>query len=140
MLFRSEGRGEQLLKTDQDNGLILRDGYTPPDNLTEICNAFSQALTSFGYPECPGHIMVNNPMWRKNATDFGRMVQQWLLQPSAESLMNLAIFLDAHAVCGDAHLLAHAQQALMRLATDNDAMLARFASDRKSTRLNSSHT
>ena len=22
----SEGRGEQLLKTDQDNGLILRDG------------------------------------------------------------------------------------------------------------------
>ena len=26
----SEGRGEQLLKTDQDNGLILRDGYVPP--------------------------------------------------------------------------------------------------------------
>jgi CBS domain-containing protein len=30
-------------------------------------------------------------------------------------------------VCGDAHLLQHAQHALMRLATDNDAMLARFA-------------
>jgi CBS domain-containing protein len=26
----SEGRGEQLLKTDQDNGLVLRDGYVPP--------------------------------------------------------------------------------------------------------------
>ncbi|WP_373800649.1 DUF294 nucleotidyltransferase-like domain-containing protein, partial [Delftia acidovorans] len=26
----SEGRGEQLLKTDQDNGLLLRDGYAPP--------------------------------------------------------------------------------------------------------------
>ena len=123
----SEGRGEQLLKTDQDNGLILRDGYTPPENLEIICQTFSQALSAFGYPECPGNIMVNNPMWRKTAYDFGQMVQQWLLMPDADSLMNLAIFLDAHAVCGDAHLLQQAQQALMRLATDNDAMLARFA-------------
>jgi len=123
----SEGRGEQLLKTDQDNGLILRDGYTPPENLELICQTFSQALSAFGYPECPGSIMVNNPMWRKTAYDFGQMVQQWLLMPDADSLMNLAIFLDAHAVCGDAHLLQQAQQALMRLATDNDAMLARFA-------------
>jgi CBS domain-containing protein len=123
----SEGRGEQLLKTDQDNGLILRDGYTPPANLDDICQQFSQVLGRFGYPECPGNIMVSNPMWRKTAYDFGQMVQQWLLMPDADSLMNLAIFLDAHPVCGDAHLLEHAQQVLMRLATDNDAMLARFA-------------
>ncbi len=123
----SEGRGEQLLKTDQDNGLILRDGYPAPANLDAICQTFSEALSAFGYPECPGRIMVNNPMWRKTAYDFGQMVQQWLLMPDVDSLMNLAIFLDAHAVCGDAHLLAQAQQALMRLATDNDAMLARFA-------------
>ena len=123
----SEGRGEQLLKTDQDNGLILRDGYTPPENLDDICQQFSQALGRFGYPECPGHIMVSNPMWRKSAYDFGQMVQKWLLMPDADSLMNLAIFLDAHPVCGDAHLLERAQQVLTRLATDNDAMLARFA-------------
>nr|WP_315262509.1 DUF294 nucleotidyltransferase-like domain-containing protein [uncultured Limnohabitans sp.] len=123
----SEGRGEQLLKTDQDNGLILRDGYTPPGNLEAICQDFSNALTAFGYPECPGHIMVNNPLWRKTAYDFGQMVKQWLLMPDANSLMNLAIFLDAHAVCGDAHLLQEAQLVLQRLATDNDAMLARFA-------------
>jgi CBS domain-containing protein len=124
----SEGRGEQLLKTDQDNGLILRNGYDAPADLDAICQRFSQALASFGYPECPGHIMVSNPSWRKSAGDFGQMVQQWLLMPSPDSLMNLAIFLDAHAVCGDAHLLSEVQQALMRLATDNDAMLARFAS------------
>jgi CBS domain-containing protein len=123
----SEGRGEQLLKTDQDNGLILRDGYTPPDNLDAICHDFSQALSAFGYPECPGHIMVSNPMWRKTGYDFGQMVKQWLIMPEVDSLMNLAIFLDAHAVCGDVHLLQDAQQVLMRLATDNDAMLARFA-------------
>ena len=124
----SEGRGEQLLKTDQDNGLILRNGYDAPADLDAICQRFSQALSSFGYPECPGHIMVSNPQWRKSASDFSQMVQQWLLMPSPDSLMNLAIFLDAHAVCGDAHLLTDVQQSLMRLATDHDAMLARFAS------------
>lgn len=124
----SEGRGEQLLKTDQDNGLLLRDGYTPPDDLETICNAFSAVLQRFGYPECPGHIMLNNPEWRGSVSDFGRRAREWLLMPSADSLMRLAIFLDAHAVAGDAALLAGVRQQLQSLATDNDALIARFAS------------
>lgn len=27
----SEGRGEQIIRTDQDNALILRDGFDCPD-------------------------------------------------------------------------------------------------------------
>lgn len=123
----SEGRGEQLLKTDQDNGLILRDGYAPPDNLDAICQQFAGALKDFGYPECPGHIMVSNPQWRMSASEFGQMTRQWLLLPDANSLMNLAIFMDAHAVCGDASLLEEVQHSLALMATDNDAMLSRFA-------------
>jgi CBS domain-containing protein len=124
----SEGRGEQLLKTDQDNGLVLRDGYTPPDDLADICNRFSIALASFGYPECAGHIMVNNADWRNTAAGFGQMARQWLIMPDGDSLMKLAIFMDAHAVCGDAHLLEAVEEGLSKLATDNDAMLSRFAS------------
>jgi CBS domain-containing protein len=124
----SEGRGEQLLKTDQDNGLVLRDGFTPPDDLADICDRFSAALASFGYPECAGHIMVNNPDWRNTAAGFGQMARQWLIMPDGDSLMKLAIFMDAHAVCGDAHLLDDVEAGLSKLATDNDAMLNRFAS------------
>jgi len=124
----SEGRGEQLLKTDQDNGLILRDGYAPDLNLAEICNRFSAALCDFGYPECPGNIMVSNPVWRQTAADFGQMTRQWLLLPTPDTLMSLAIFLDAHSVCGDANLLEGVRRDVFSLVTDNDAMLARFAS------------
>jgi CBS domain-containing protein len=123
----SEGRGEQLLKTDQDNALILRDGYAPPADLAAICQRFSSALESFGYPPCPGNIMVSNPMWRKSAHEFSDMAKGWLLAPNADNLMNLAIFMDAHAVCGDGKLLAQVQGELSKLATDNDPMLARFA-------------
>jgi CBS domain-containing protein len=123
----SEGRGEQLLKTDQDNGLVLRDGFTPPADLADLCERFSQALANFGYPECAGHIMVNNPDWRHSASNFGQLTRQWLIMPDGDNLMKLAIFMDAHAVCGDARLLQTVQEGLTKLATDNDAMLNRFA-------------
>lgn len=123
----SEGRGEQLLKTDQDNGLILRNGYSPPDDFDAVCQGFSAALDGFGYPPCPGRIMVSNPQWRKSAAEFGQVARQWLLLPDHDSLMNLAIFMDAHAVCGDVRLLEGVRSGLMEIATDNDAMLNRFA-------------
>jgi len=123
----SEGRGEQLLKTDQDNGLVLRDGYTPPDDLGAICDRFSQALADFGYPECPGRIMVSNPAWRHPCAEFGETVRRWLLIPSPDSLMDLAIFIDAHAVCGDPALLEAVRGEVFKLTLDNDVLLARFA-------------
>ena len=71
--------------------------------------------------------MLSNPAWRMPVADFSRTVREWLVMPSPDSLMNLAIFLDAHAVAGDAALLAGVRDALWSLATDNDVMLARFA-------------
>lgn len=123
----SEGRGEQLLKTDQDNALVLRDGYQPPVDLAAICQRFSDALARFGYPPCPGRIMLSNPEWRHAVADFRQRARRWLLMPSADSLMALAIFLDAHAVCGDPSLLDEVRDAVWDLVDDNDALLARFA-------------
>jgi CBS domain-containing protein len=88
----SEGRGEQLLKTDQDNGLILRDGYEPPPDFDAICARFSEALGRFGYPVCPGGIMVSRPDWRGSAAEMGQRTRQRLFHPTPENLMNLAIF------------------------------------------------
>lgn len=124
----SEGRGEQLLKTDQDNGLLWRDGYTPPADLAEICQHFSDALADFGYPPCAGRIMVNNPEWRDSVSVFARRTREWLILPYADSLMKLAIFMDAHAVCGDASLLEQVRAGVLALAPDNQAVLGRFAS------------
>ena len=124
----SEGRGEQLLKTDQDNGLVLRDGYMPTSDVAQVCRQFSAALADFGYPPCPGNIMVSNPHWCRTVTDFSQTVRFWLMAASSDSLMALAIFLDAHAVCGDRALLDQVRAAVFDMTADNDAMLARFAS------------
>jgi CBS domain-containing protein len=124
----SEGRGEQLLKTDQDNGLILRDGSTVGhDDVTEACRRFSAALRDFGYPDCPGGIMVSNPAWCCSASEFTSKVRHWLLRPAPEAVMALAIFIDARAVAGDASLLAEVRAEVDRLVAADDALLGGFA-------------
>ncbi|MGJ7512164.1 putative nucleotidyltransferase substrate binding domain-containing protein [Variovorax sp. GT1P44] len=124
----SEGRGEQLLKTDQDNGLVLRDGTTVGDVVVaSTCQRFSDALRDFGYPDCPGGIMVSNPDWRHRASDFRDRVRRWLLLPDPEGLIALATFIDAHAVAGDASLLGEVRAEVDRLVTADDALLGRFA-------------
>ena len=124
----SEGRGEQLLKTDQDNGLIVRDGAAVDSNEIEAaCRRFSAALRDFGYPDCPGGIMVDKPAWRRSASDFASTVRAWLLRPDPDGLMKLAIFIDAHAVAGDASLLAQVRAEVDRLVAADDALLGRFA-------------
>ncbi|RQW24623.1 cyclic nucleotide-binding/CBS domain-containing protein [Rhodobacteraceae bacterium CH30] len=126
IVMGSEGRGEQILKTDQDNALIIRDGF-PQDGVAEICDAFSGALARFGYPPCAGGIMLSNPAWRLNQSEMQARIQQWTFQPDSTSLMNLAIFVDAEAVAGDAGLLREAHEVLQQAIADDAAFYARFA-------------
>jgi len=124
----SEGRGEQLLKTDQDNGLVVRDGTAvPAEEIADACRRFSAALRTFGYPECPGGIMVENAAWRRSASEFIATVRNWLMRPTPDGLMALAIFVDAHAVAGDPALLAVVRDEVETLVSADDALLGRFA-------------
>ncbi len=127
----SEGRGEQLLKTDQDNGLILDDrwpaGADSESIVADACARFSAALRDFGYPDCPGGIMVSNPAWRRSASDFAGVVRRWLLRPDPEALIALAIFIDAQPVAGNPALLAAVRAEVDGLVAADDSLLGRFA-------------
>lgn len=57
MVMGSEGRGEQTVRTDQDNGLLLATAV-PEDELQAFRERFSGALERFGFPPCPGNVMV----------------------------------------------------------------------------------
>ncbi len=126
IVMGSEGRGEQILKTDQDNGLLLRDGFEQAD-LAAIATRFNAALTELGYPPCPGDIMLTNPLWRQPLAAFRATIRDWLYGPEPEGPMRLAIFFDAAAVAGDATLLEEARDHLDHILTGGDAFLARFA-------------
>ena len=126
LVMGSEGRGEQILKTDQDNALLLRDGVEFP-GLPEVAARFNAALADFGYPPCPGGIMLTQPLWQQPLAAFRESLRQWLYGPDTEGPMRLAIFFDARCVAGDATLLQAARTHLETLLGGQDQYLARFA-------------
>lgn len=103
IVMGSEGRGEQVMRTDQDNALIIRDGFDDP-NLPTYAQAFNDALFKLGYPYCDGNIMITSPTWRKSLTDFKAQVSTWMGATGGEMMIHFATLMDAHPVCGDVAL------------------------------------
>jgi CBS domain-containing protein len=127
VVMGSEGRGEQILKTDQDNALLLRDGFECP-GLETLAAQFSAGLAELGYPPCPGRIMLVNPLWRQPLATFKATLHDWVYGTQPEGPMHLAIFIDSLAVAGDAALLTEARDHLDRILDRADVFFARFAS------------
>jgi signal-transduction protein with cAMP-binding, CBS, and nucleotidyltransferase domain len=126
MIMGSEGRGEQTVRTDQDNGLLLA-APVPKDDLAHFRADFTAALERFGFPSCPGNVMVRNPQWSQPVEDFIRQVRGWIITPDEFSAMNLGIFFDAVAVAGQSGLVQRAKAAMIERMRGESAYLAHFA-------------
>lgn len=125
IVLGSEGRGEQILKTDQDNALITRDGLEWHQCST-IMDKLTRTLQQLGYPLCPGNVMVNNPEWVKNQTEWKQTITQWSKASNAEHVMKLAIMADALAVAGNSDLLTPVSNHLQQTMLNNMLTLQDF--------------
>lgn len=128
VVMGSEGRGEQILKTDQDNALILDDDCTISDEkLQQFTTLFTETLVDFGFPRCEGNIMVSNPYWCRRESKFKDLIYEWIMQPSPDNFMNLAIFYDAVSVSGDRAVVLRLKEYLFKIASNSQQFNAHFA-------------
>ena len=126
LVMGSEGRGEQIMKTDQDNAIIYRDGLVWPE-MQETLNKFSQTLIEFGFPPCPGNIMVSNPKWVKSLGGWTKMLSDWAQSCDGDAQMNLAIAVDAKPVAGNPAIFKAARNWFTRHLKNNDVFFSHFA-------------
>ena len=110
----SEGRSEQVIRTDQDNALIYSDELTDGEliELKQFAETFIKTLQEMGFPPCPGNIMLSNTSWRMSQTHFMQKVTEWFENPSEENFMHAAILFDAETVFGQAEWLTKLKQTL----------------------------
>ncbi|MGY3896570.1 putative nucleotidyltransferase substrate binding domain-containing protein [Aeromonas enterica] len=123
LMLGSEGRGEQIQKTDQDNALILPAGLHWPNQQADLA-AFSALLERLGYPPCPGQVMVNNPSWVKEVNEWKKEIERACVNASEADLLWLATLADAHPIAGDRSLLPPIARKLREQLADRRDLLA----------------
>ena len=126
IVMGSEGRNEQILRTDQDNGLIV-DNAVAPERYSEAMARLNRKLETVGFPECLGNVMVTNPYWRRSLHGYGQLIDMWLETMDEHSLQALSIFMDARCVAGNAQLLEAAKEHLFERFEGRDDLLAHLA-------------
>ena len=91
----STARGEQLLMTDQDNGIIIADeSVSPLSEYLELGRLICDTLNTIGYVYCPAEMMASNADWCTTLSAMKSKVEQWILSPGPEEVLKTAIFFD----------------------------------------------
>lgn len=127
MAFGSEGRGEQTVATDQDNGLVFAGPAAERPRWLALGDAVCSSLAQAGVPLCKGGVMASQPDCCRSVDEWRQAFSHWLLQGTPQDLLRVSIFFDARAVAGQLALaqplreLARgpAQPRFLRLMAEN---------------------
>lgn len=98
--FGSAGRGEDLLASDLDHAIILRDPLDTSIFLPEL-QRFIGRMNEFGCPVCQGFVMGTNPRWIGTREEWLKRIQGYFLFPDWENVRYLFISLDGRPLYGD---------------------------------------
>jgi CBS domain-containing protein len=100
----SEGRNEQTLKTDQDNGIVFS-APGPAEavraTLSGMADGVNRLLADCGIALCEGGIMAGNPRWCMSLDEWRTTFSDWIVHSDAEALMHCSIFFDFRSVWGE---------------------------------------
>lgn len=134
LAFGSEGRLEQTLSTDQDNGIIfvVPEGETPDQvraGVLPLAERINRALDACGFPLCKGEIMAMNPKWCLSLEEWKATFSRWIDAGDPESLLNASIFFDFRPLLGHAELAEELQAWLLAKTSTTPKFLHQMAAN-----------
>lgn len=128
ILLGSEGRSEQTLVTDQDNGLI----FAPPpgmppretrNRLLPTARRINRALDRAGYKLCTGDIMAGNPSWCLSLDEWRDKFGQWIDTGDPGAVLHASIFFDLRPLQGHTSLAKDLRRWLLERASASQRFL-----------------
>lgn len=124
LCFGSEGRREQTLHTDQDNGIIFeaRDAAHAAEirgRLLPLAQHINQGLAQCGFTLCKGNIMAGNPELCLSRAEWARRFAAFIREATPENLLASSIYFDLRAVWGDEGACEQLRQTILEQVADN---------------------
>jgi signal-transduction protein with cAMP-binding, CBS, and nucleotidyltransferase domain/tellurite resistance protein len=131
LAFGSEGRREQTLCTDQDNGLAFEPGQGAAvepvrARLVALARKVNDALAACGFPHCKGGVMAGNPAWCLTTDEWREQFRSWVDAPTPQALLNASIFFDFRPIFGNEALAGAMREQLARSAPGNRRFLSQL--------------
>lgn len=99
--FGSGARGEQVLSSDQDNGLLLADHLRiDVHELDEVTQRIVMTLDGAGIYLCPGKVMLSEAKWRGTWQEWREKIIFWLENPKERGSWQSGLILDFKPLWG----------------------------------------
>jgi len=118
LAFGSQGRGEQTIATDQDNGLIFESDTPDQDRprWLAFAMAVNELLDACGYPLCKGFIMASNPQCCLTPHEWAQRFEQWMTHGAPQDLLKASIYFDFQPLAGNLELATPLREKITRRA------------------------
>lgn len=118
----SQGRGEQVLTTDQDNMLIYQDTDAPGARafFLKLATSVNQNLLEVGFAYDTADILARNEQWCQPLSKWKQYFKHWIEVPDPKSVMKCTIFFDYRSVYGDDKLAKKLDRYLEEKIKSND--------------------
>ena len=126
LAFGSEGRSEQTIATDQDNGLVLSEGEEV-ERWRDFGAAVNDALAACGFPLCKGGVMAGNPACCLPLAAWQQRFGYWIEHGSPNDLLAASIYFDLRPIAGIAALAARLRQYALERAAATPRFLKQMA-------------
>jgi CBS domain-containing protein len=124
LCFGSEGRREQTLHTDQDNGILFEaEGPEQAEHMRQrllpVARRINQRLAECGFALCRGNIMAGNPELCLSRREWAQRFAAFVREATPESLLASSIYFDLRVVWGDEQGCAQLRRQLLADVADN---------------------
>lgn len=131
LAFGSEGRSEQTVATDQDNGLafVSEEPSRDREGWLNFAQDVNQSLADCGFPLCKGRIMAGNPACCLSVQEWIHRLDNLIEQGSPQDLLAASIFFDLRPIAGRLSLAGPLRETITRRAKDNPRFCRQLAQE-----------
>ena len=131
VVFGSLAREEQLVGSDQDNGLVIDDAADAAalEYFEALGTRISDLLNASGFVYCKGGIMAKNPEQRLTVSQWRERYEKWVSRPTEDRVLRATIFFDMRCVHGEYSLVRELQDEMLGLFADSPLFVSFLARD-----------
>lgn len=132
MAVGSDGRREQVLRTDMDNALVFASTGDPErdeshrQTFLALAERVVDYLVRCGFARCQGGVMACNPRWCKTEREWEAEIAGYSAA-DGEALLRAIVLFDLRHVAGDAGICGRLRKAVFDAAEREPALQRRLA-------------